>query len=989
MKKILLFLLSSIILTLIVSFAPVMADFDYWDYNTRITVEEFPDYEHCFHPGNIKSYTCSTTSDEVVGFRMFYCEEIGEEEIVLSFSESGVFNAFKEQYPDIWEAFLDRNPCTDNVTQFELEEIYPTVDELSDYEELYYIENISSSTCSPDGGVRKISFGHYFGYTPSEYRIILDNIEILEAFREQYPDVWDDYIDYRNSFGSCLNDIDYDYFNPEEEINTSGESVWTSITSDTLSDYEEYFNVEEVVDASCATNYELFEICFNDNPNNENSLACIDSYETGETLRTEYPDFWFDIMYEINPCRLEEDEIEDFTLEPIEEENSCDEECEIYLENEAIETSEEREEENLNNNYIDIYHPEDLGTYHEYFTEEYFDEFLLNIENEISGLYFSYSTSSTKTTINIREDALEKFGQYYPDTWNYIMDQYNSAIEAQEATRDYYGDLIRCLNVIDYEENEDGEVIEATLFCNADKTVVVDDKKLIADYINDYEWEWDYKNKDFYNLGEEEEYLQNKIDIIEDGSLFFYEENENGYIDYFAIVDETKLNNFENRRNSFAEGIYWMDANSPNEELLILGQYIQENPDEWNKKMEWFNGEERKNTIWDNFSKLDDRLEDKWLEESPKEELYERGLVPFIDVIYRSWYHGFIESFKDYGFVEGYEDEQGNITGYFKPDAEVTYAEFIKMALNCTRLGEKIEGSESPYWDNEEVNALSADGYEYHWALQFYKIAKYLDTRLVSEPNFDLDQPITRKEVVGFINDIVGDRFEPEDEMNITTECFTDLDSQDKYSEEICFFKHRNLIDGHPDGSFRPDTYINRAETVKTLAIIEDIISRQNYEENGEEENYGDEEGIYGDEEGLICEGCEAITKAEFFKKVIEATEIPIDTDGNPTFEDIPEDHPYYDYVATAYNLGYIHGEVGLYDTINRAEATKILVNLFGVADNGEDYGPVGDVLGGEWFEKYMKIFYQHGIYEGEFFYPANALTVEVLDEWIEKLLVL
>ena len=48
-------------------------------------------------------------------------------------------------------------------------------------------------------------------------------------------------------------------------------------------------------------------------------------------------------------------------------------------------------------------------------------------------------------------------------------------------------------------------------------------------------------------------------------------------------------------------------------------------------------------------------------------------------------------------------------------------------------------------------------------------------------------------------------------------EIFTDVDFSTPNSEAISYLKNNNVVSGYPDGSFKPENPLNRAELIKIL----------------------------------------------------------------------------------------------------------------------------------------------------------------------------
>lgn len=139
----------------------------------------------------------------------------------------------------------------------------------------------------------------------------------------------------------------------------------------------------------------------------------------------------------------------------------------------------------------------------------------------------------------------------------------------------------------------------------------------------------------------------------------------------------------------------------------------------------------------------------------------------------------------------------------------------------------------------------------------------------------------------------------------------------------IEYWVERGVVNGYPDGTFRPDRYITRAEVCKVLAL---------------------------------------------------AYQMP--TDVEPTdFSDVEEDSWYYDYVQTCAAFGSVNGYPdGTFlplGNITRSEAVKMVCLSAGlsVRDTGcEGFGDYSDIP--EWAVGYWNALYNQGVIDG---YPIDG----------------
>jgi len=132
------------------------------------------------------------------------------------------------------------------------------------------------------------------------------------------------------------------------------------------------------------------------------------------------------------------------------------------------------------------------------------------------------------------------------------------------------------------------------------------------------------------------------------------------------------------------------------------------------------------------------------------------------------------------------------------------------------------------------------------------------------------------------------------------------------------------------------------------------------------------------------------LNRAELVKIVITAIDglAGYEAPATPTFDDVSASAWFYDYVEAAVQLDIVNGYTdasgnltGLFgpsDTVNRAAATKILVNAFSVPTDLEPVAPFSDVASSAWFYDYVTTAYNQSIldgYENGKFGPADPVT--------------
>lgn len=138
---------------------------------------------------------------------------------------------------------------------------------------------------------------------------------------------------------------------------------------------------------------------------------------------------------------------------------------------------------------------------------------------------------------------------------------------------------------------------------------------------------------------------------------------------------------------------------------------------------------------------------------------------------------------------------------------------------------------------------------------------------------------------------------------------FTDINSSHPYYEAISYLHEKGVINGYDDNSFRPDKKVNRAEALKIILLGSNI-----------------------------------------FVPEIQAQEV---------FPDVLSDAWYGKFAAKAKNLKIIKGDAdtGLFrpgDTVNLAEALKILLEANGTKTIQPDESPYLDVETDAWYAPYF-----------------------------------
>ena len=175
--------------------------------------------------------------------------------------------------------------------------------------------------------------------------------------------------------------------------------------------------------------------------------------------------------------------------------------------------------------------------------------------------------------------------------------------------------------------------------------------------------------------------------------------------------------------------------------------------------------------------------------------------MTFSDVPVDAWYAPFALQLVEEEIINGYPD------GTFRPDGEITRAEFAKMmsfAVSVTAVSVTEDAKDVSFSDVQEgawyydaVMRLASEGY----------INGYPDG------TFKPDAKITRAEMSAIISNICGD-------LKVAAQkSFNDVTSDQWFYDEVMNLANAGYLEGYPDGTFKPDNNATRAEASKLVFV--------------------------------------------------------------------------------------------------------------------------------------------------------------------------
>ena len=186
----------------------------------------------------------------------------------------------------------------------------------------------------------------------------------------------------------------------------------------------------------------------------------------------------------------------------------------------------------------------------------------------------------------------------------------------------------------------------------------------------------------------------------------------------------------------------------------------------------------------------------------------------FLDV-QKHWAENTIEKFVSNNILNGYSDNT------FRPDNNVTFAEFVKVIVSAAKYDLVREGTH--VWPDFYINTA-------------------LNHNLIdSGKDYDFNQYISREEACKIIANFIG-----VSDVKMAKNKFKDLSGE--YQEDILKLVKLEIISGYKDKTFKGENYLTRAEAItivdRALVQKEDLIKNRKYENNDTRfSNYKSEKG--------------------------------------------------------------------------------------------------------------------------------------------------
>lgn len=185
----------------------------------------------------------------------------------------------------------------------------------------------------------------------------------------------------------------------------------------------------------------------------------------------------------------------------------------------------------------------------------------------------------------------------------------------------------------------------------------------------------------------------------------------------------------------------------------------------------------------------------------------------FKDLPVSHWAYGPIMEMCHGGIVKGYPDQN------FKPEKPVSYGEYIKMATVI------MDGKDAGKGKGE--NGTGGNGIEGNWAGNYYQkglvngFYTYFDI-----PEVKLKWQMTRGDMALVVSGLLGN--ERVENYEQVAKNITDINWKTTHEYEIVKAYAMGILEGYPDGTFRPEGTLSRAEAAASLYKIVQKKAEQN-----------------------------------------------------------------------------------------------------------------------------------------------------------------
>lgn len=172
---------------------------------------------------------------------------------------------------------------------------------------------------------------------------------------------------------------------------------------------------------------------------------------------------------------------------------------------------------------------------------------------------------------------------------------------------------------------------------------------------------------------------------------------------------------------------------------------------------------------------------------------------------------------------------------------------------------------------------------------------------------------------------------------------FSDLSTSDECYNAVVELTSKNIISGFPDGTYRPQTPLTRAQMAKLICVAKDLpqpialASTTNFNDVPSSHwsinyvNASAAAGIVGGYPGGIFKPDEKITRAELARMLRRAIEMPVITTTTVNFSDVATSYWAHSEIQTVAHYGIMGGSNGKFrptEAATRAEIALAIYNM-------------------------------------------------------------
>ena len=177
----------------------------------------------------------------------------------------------------------------------------------------------------------------------------------------------------------------------------------------------------------------------------------------------------------------------------------------------------------------------------------------------------------------------------------------------------------------------------------------------------------------------------------------------------------------------------------------------------------------------------------------------------------------------------------GVVDAYATLNANFTPAHQQTTVKNTTSKSEQKNVSDSNTEDNEDNFDDVAKSHRNRNAISYLHDRKIIQG--YPDGSFKPNQTVNRAELLKILIEGAWEMTPPEDEYN---NCFPDVTDQ-WFAKYVCFAKENGIVEGYPDGTFKPEQTVNKVEALKMLFITMAVLLPEEVDEEPFEDVNTDE----------------------------------------------------------------------------------------------------------------------------------------------------